>query len=113
MSYRNPNNLQVPQYSTELFHYDAASKVLSVDMSQLSHGRGKPLLAVYGRLYGDACDIGIELVSHRTRECARFALREQKADSDSDIMHWDFYPTTETLRAQPQLEGHVVRVFND
>ena len=64
------------------------------------------------RLYPDACDVGLTLVSHRTGREATYALY-QEVRSEGEVQAWEFTPTRETLRAQPQLKGTKVVLFND
>lgn len=66
-----------------------------------------------GRLYPDACDLGFEMVSVKTRASAKFFLAKEDKDPDLGVFSWTFQPDTETLRRSPNLKGSSVVIFND
>lgn len=54
-------------------------KTLSADISDLSGGGAKQ---VFGRIYADACDEGLTLVSHKTGQEVRMAVSRTVRDNE-------------------------------
>jgi len=79
-------NMNIDSVSTKMFHWHAEDKVFTQEISSL----GKADL--FSRLYSDACDVGFELVSHKTgkKVVMYFSSRET---NDGDILSWCFKPT--------------------
>jgi hypothetical protein len=69
-------------------------------------------LGSFDRVYDDACDEGLTLVSaNRPGEQIVFAVTRVERDADGDLMYWDLIPA----QPQPAARGCTfgVRVFND
>jgi hypothetical protein len=45
-----------------------------------------------GRVYDDACDEGLTLVSHRTGEEVVMVVQEDTCDDEGDILSWTLRP---------------------
>ena len=58
----------------------------------------------FGRLYDDACDVGLVLISHKTGLAHSFYLAATERDMDNDVRWWDLHNDEIPMR---------VRVFND
>lgn len=106
------------RFSTDLFHLDKEHKQFSAEMSTLEGNLGRLPLGdrgsteVFQRLYNDACDVGLILVSNRTKEEATWVAVDVSRD-DEDIHHWILHPTSEAIRKHPRLEGYTMIIFND
>jgi len=64
----------------------------------------------FGRVYADACDEGLTLVSARTGREVVFVIDEIGHDEDDDLTHWDLVVAPGQPGANPDCR---VRVFND
>jgi hypothetical protein len=97
-------------YSSDKFIWNSQTKQLTTFASDLgSLQSGAP---EFHRLYSDACDVGIDIVSAKTGTIATFYLGEAEY-RDGDLQFWPLFPTSETLKKQPQLAGSKVVIFND
>lgn len=65
--------------STRQFAYDDATRTFSADMSD-THG--------LGRVYDDACDDGLTLVSSRTCSERVFIVQSVERDAEGDVTRW-------------------------
>lgn len=97
------------QATTKLFSYDRRTGRLVTEASNL----GSAGQELFHRIYQDACDEGITLISHKTGREAKFYLDQVHKDHDGDIQVWILRPTTETVRANPGLRGVTVHILND
>lgn len=95
-------------YSTKLFDYHKESKTFLVDCSTLIHATSQPL---FGRIYNDAADEGLILISHTTGAPLVFYVDEIVRNSDDDIAMWKLKMCPETQRANPSLEVYIT-IFN-
>lgn len=100
--------LQPTAYPAERFTFSKAGKSIVTEASDLGIRPGRP---VFERLYDDAVDVGIA-IRGRSGKVATFYLDESNAENEDGEV-WTFRPTTETLRALPQLAGYHVTVIND
>jgi len=84
--------------STNQFHYDSVGREYVGEMSSTNG---------FGRVYDDACDEGLTLVSSRTGKSVVFVVDATIRDAEGDIEYWMLVPATErSLRIS-------VRLFND
>lgn len=60
------------------------------------------------RLYDDAADVGIAILSQTTGRVERFYLIEEHVDRDGDLTHWEFEPCNKKLSTVKR-----VIIFND
>ena len=97
-------------FESKLFTFNPMDRVFSTDASDLDL---KPGQVPYSQIYDDAVDAGMIIVSQKTGYVAMFYLAAVVRDADCDVVSWLFTPTTETLRARPELEGWKAMVFND
>lgn len=72
--------------STDRFTYLKDEHLLVAEISDL--GRG----FAFGRVYDDACDEGLTLVSHRTGRTAPYAVDRVDRDGDGELMGWTLLP---------------------
>src|ERR1043166_6184629 len=64
-------------------------------------------LGTMGRVYADACDVGLTLISRTDGEEIVFVVNFTKMDAEGDIQYWDLIPADRKNR------GWGVRVYND
>ncbi len=62
----------------------------------------------FERVWNDACDEGLTLVSHRTGKEVVYAIDRIEADNEGDILYWDLIPARLDEQFLPTL-----RLFND
>lgn len=98
--------LEIWPVSSAQFTHNADTKMLVVEASEVG-----PI----HQLYDDACDIGIAIRSDRTGAITYWYLCESETqhDADGDIVAQYLYPTVETVRKFPHLEGYKITMFND
>lgn len=60
----------------------------------------------FERVYDDACDEGLTLVSHRTGDEIVFALNEELKDNDGDVIGWTLKPVSKNV-------NFTITIFND
>ena len=84
--------------STRQLTYDAAKNEFVGDISD-THG--------FGRVYDDACDEGLTLVSARTGREVVFVVTRTVRDNDGDVSFWLLAPA---VSAEP---FYTIRLFND
>jgi hypothetical protein len=65
--------------STRQFSYDAASSTFSAEVSSTNG---------LGRVYADACDVGLTLVSSRTGRSIVFVVTGEDRDGEGDLRAW-------------------------
>lgn len=93
-------------YSTRQFLPHAKTMSLTAEISELGGLR-------FIQAYPDACDIGIDIVSHVTGKESRWVQVQESRNDDGDITDWKFVPTADTIRKIPSLRNWKVVVFND
>lgn len=97
-------------YSSSKFTCSRDSREFVCESSDLCALRDGPF---YGRIYDDAADIGLGILSELSGNIAVFYLRDVEKDSDGDIKFWKLFATEETVRDIPNLMNYTVIVFND
>lgn len=87
--------------STERLLHVPSEGVLVAEASELPE---------FERVWDDACDVGLTVVSHRTGTEVVYAVEEIARDSEGDILYWMLEPAKRTERTAnlPTLQ-----VFND
>jgi hypothetical protein len=85
-------------------------KTLSADISDLSGGGAKQ---VFGRIYADACDEGLTLVSHKTGQEVRMFVSREVRDNEGDITHWCLRSVPEDERKLGLPATIELTIFND
>jgi hypothetical protein len=66
----------------------------------------------FDRIYNDACDVGLILVSDKTGDAATFYLHDVVKE-DGDVIYWFLLPTSETIREFPRLKTSKIKIWND
>jgi hypothetical protein len=95
--------LHPPVVSTAQFTWMKEEKMLVTEMSDLQ--------VDFGRVFDDACDVGLTLKSHRTNREVVFAVFAIYRDSvESEITHWDLRPVDAAGRVTFDC---TLRIFND
>jgi hypothetical protein len=100
------------RYSTRDFIVDHKVKRMVIEASTLA-GPLRDGGVKFSRIYSDAIDSGIILVSHKTDKATVWLLDKAERDADGDITVWVLEPTTETLRKHPNLRGWEIHILND
>lgn len=96
---RNPNILRPAPTSTRTITLDRATGLLVAEMSNLNG---------FDRVYQDACDEGLTLISHITGREVVYAVNGVVKDAEGDLVHWDLIPADTRDSGLPAL-----RIFND
>lgn len=65
-------------------------------------------LPSFGRVYDDACDEGLTVVSHHTGREVVYGVSDEVKDREGDIAYWTLIPADLRDSGLPNL-----RVFND
>ena len=100
-------------FSSAWFTHDAEQLRFIAEVSDLIGRLHQPYIqAIFGRLYNDACDIGIVMISDKTGQEATFYLKDE-VYNDGELVEYILKPTNETLRKFPRLEGYEVVILND
>lgn len=89
---------------TELLSYNKDSKTFIGEASDF------PNVKDFHRIYPDACDVGVTLVSHKTGKEADFVLNEQPADDEGK---WEFEISHVSAKKHPGLKGAKLIIIND
>lgn len=95
------------QFCTRNFTYYTRERCFVAEMSTLDQGGRR---SIWERVYPDACDIGITLVSHRTGEEVTYVLTETKHTADGNVAHWRLHPVKNSKR---EAIDTLVLIFND
>jgi len=95
--------------NTNKFFWSPASGLFSQDVSSLTRG---PTENVFHRLYEDACDQGITLISDKTGQEAVYFV-DSVDEEYGEIQGWNLLPTPETVRKLPRLKNTRVLIGND
>jgi len=67
----------------------------------------------FQRLYDDAADVGLALLSSKTGKIALFYLQCEHTNGDGDITHWTLFPTKEAIKKNPGLAFVTMTIYND
>lgn len=96
-------------FSSQSLDCSLQQRILTGEASELGLRPGQ----AFDQLYDDACDVGLVLQNPRTGNQTRWALSNTDKDGEGDVRFWELVPCPETLRKQPELQGFVLRLFND
>lgn len=100
-----PYELSIPSISLRQFDYNSANRTLVAEASDLGeHFRIR-------RLYNDACDEGIAILSHHTNRIQKFVLSTVDKDSEGDVAGWWFVPAI--ISGDPPCKVKKVLIIND
>lgn len=89
--------------STERFRYDAANRLFTVEASDIGLGHGLE----FERVFDDACDVGLSLISAKTGQVIACAIEHEEL-REGDTLYWDLRPAERKDR-----DLFTVRIFND
>ncbi len=92
--------------STQALVVYKAKKLLFGEIAELG-------VKQFERVYPDACDLGMVLVSHKTGKATTWVIDEVRFDSDGSILEWHLIPTNDTMRFNPELIGWTLHIAND
>jgi hypothetical protein len=84
------------QHTTDLFTWSDADGCGIADVSDLGP---EPFI----RVYPDACDQGLELVSSRTGRTERFYVHETLRSPEGELQGWRLEPVSKALRGKASL----------
>lgn len=95
------------QVSSDLFTVNKTEKLMIAEMSDVQ--------TRWIRVYPDACDIGLEVVSRKTGHSVRFAIEKEVYDNseDHELQHIELVPTFDSVRREPAVKGWKIILFND
>ena len=95
--------------STDRFLYSKETKTFVASISDLG------TTYVFDRIYSDAADEGLTLVSEKSGLEATYYLDHTNFSNDADreLESWELKPTVETVRKHPQLRDTTILIFND
>jgi hypothetical protein len=65
------------------------------------------------RLYNDACDEGIFVVSEKTGATVKFYLSHTETDGEGDLLAWHLCVCDDEVRRNGRLLGYTIVIFND
>lgn len=95
--------------STSQFTWSAEDRTFAAFLSDL------PDLE-FSRIYPDACDVGLELMSSETGKIAKYVCNEcgqVGRNSEGEVQFVELLPAPETVRSIPTLQGTRIMLFND
>lgn len=72
--------------STDRLHYTPARNEFTAEISDLGRGFN------FGRVYDDACDVGVTVVSARTGREIVFAVEHEDRDREGELLSWTLRP---------------------
>lgn len=98
------NILHSTPIRSSAFHYNKQTKTLTAEMSDLGTGRK------WYRVYDDACDAGITIISDHTGREVVFVITYTATDRDGDTLHWLLKPAKKYQGVDEELQ---VIIFND
>lgn len=91
------------QVSTYDFTYNKTRNQFTADISDL--GRS----FTFERIYSDACDVGLILVSEKTGNSVAFSLDEEVEDGEGGTTYWKLSSNSR----KPILRDMTMIIFND
>jgi len=97
----------LPHYNTNVFHYDKEHNEFTQEASSLPN---LPLSPIFGRVYDDACDQGLVLVSQRTGMAVTFVVTKtltQSYGDETEVQGWELKPV------EKPWAGMKMVIFND
>lgn len=100
-------------YRSAQFTYNRETKTFVAEMSDLDQGgRREP----FSRVYDDACDEGLTLISDRTGEEVVFVYVDREymgQGEDRELAAYVLTPAPESIRGKPHLSSLKIKIFND
>lgn len=93
--------LQPAPVSTRQFFYDASNAEF---VGEASSTNG------FGRVYDDACDEGLTLISARTGVAVTFVIDQTHRNEEGEVLYWRLVPVATSKGEIPFV---YVRLFND
>lgn len=91
--------------SSDRFDFDRTTNILAADASTLGFAPGQE----FARVYDDACDVGLTVVSTRTGREVVYAV-ETEFGREGEILYWVLAPADPRERRSGL---PVLHVFND
>jgi hypothetical protein len=97
-----------------MFHWSPEDGLFSQELSSLGVN---PRVNAFHKLYNDACDEGITLISATTGVEVDYYVNEidwmNEFNEGREIAGWNLLPTPETIRKHPRLKNTRVLIIND
>ena len=87
------------------FTLDRQTRTFTAEASDLGYRAGE---SPFGRVYPDACDEGLTVISDRSGREVVFAIDHEERDADGDLLWWVLEPVE-----GEGLAGYRVQIFND
>jgi hypothetical protein len=101
--------LNVIEFSSKQFTYNAADKTFTSEASDLDNRHLQ-------QIYNDACDVGFAMKSDKTGNVITYVMTKpfyHGEGEDRELGGYNYVPTSESIREHPECEGTKVIVFND
>jgi hypothetical protein len=98
-------------FTGEKFSVHSDTKMLVAYASDLGlHAGALP----FARIYDDACDAGISIVSHKTGvKLTYYVDQHEDRNADGEITGWRYTLTPEHARSHPNMREWKVLIIND
>ena len=84
--------LKPTRVSSDLFRYQGRERQFVTQISDLGPN------FTFGRVYDDAMDVGLTLISARTGDELVFAMVEEQKDAEGDLVAWRLVPADRKKR---------------
>lgn len=97
------------KFRSSAFSYQANTKTFITEASDL----GRVGEDLFERIYPDACDEGLVIISDKTNTEMVFFLADTETDPEGDTTAWHLRLTPECVRRRPDLADMRVVIFND
>lgn len=96
--------------STKKFNYNVKDKQFVAELSDLEDSNKE---LAWERVYTDACDLGLTIVSENTGKYVTFVINESKYDDEGDLLYYVLGPTAKSMKEVPECKGLSMILFND
>lgn len=94
---------------SDRFYYSPDDKQFSAESSDFCRMNSQ----LFHRLYQDACDEGITIISTKSYSEVDYYIDEEHKNGEGELLSWLLKPTPEALRKTPLASGTSVLIFND
>lgn len=102
--------LQPTPISSSRFTWIASEKTFATEASDIEALFGmRNFYGCLGRVYDDACGVGLTIISERTGRTMVFALEKEERNGEGELLYWELLPAN--LRERKT--GIKIHVFND
>ena len=89
--------------TTKFFHYDAAARLLSAELSDLGDAA----------LKREVGGLALDVTSEETGATVRFTVVKREQDVEGDLLAYHLQPTAKAVAVVPAAKGLRMVLFND